>query len=81
MREVRAAGHSINNQAMKIRDMILLIESHGWRVARIRGSHRQYRHAERPGTVTVAGKPGKDLSQDMISSILKQAGLTRKDLS
>jgi predicted RNA binding protein YcfA (HicA-like mRNA interferase family) len=65
---------------MKIRDMIALIEAKGWRRVRTRGSHRQYHHTERPGTVTIAGKPGKDLSQDMIGSILKQAGLTRKDL-
>jgi len=65
---------------MKIRDLIALIEAKGWRRVRTRGSHRQYHHPERPGTVTTAGKPGKDLSQDMIGSILKQAGLTRKDL-
>jgi predicted RNA binding protein YcfA (HicA-like mRNA interferase family) len=65
---------------MKIRDMIALVETRGWGLVRTRGSHRQYRHPERVGTVTIAGKPGKDLSQDMISSILKQAGLTRRDL-
>jgi predicted RNA binding protein YcfA (HicA-like mRNA interferase family) len=63
---------------MKIRDVILLIERRGWRLVRTRGSHRQYRHAECPGTVTIAGKPGKDLSPGMIApgmigSILKQA--------
>ena len=66
---------------MKIRDMIKLVESRGWRLARWKGtSHRQYHHPSLPGTVTIAGKPGKDLSKDMIVSILKQAGLTRKDL-
>ncbi len=65
---------------MKIRDMIAFIESDGWRLARTRGSHRQYHHLQRPGAVTIAGKPGKDLSKDMIASILKQAGLGRKDL-
>jgi len=65
---------------MKIREMIALIEAKGWRWTRTRGSHRQYHHSALPGTVTIAGKPGKDLSQDMIGSILRQAGLTRKDL-
>ena len=60
--------------------MIVLVETKGWRLARTRGSHRQYNHSERAGIVTIAGKPGKDLSQDMIGSILRQAGLTRKDL-
>jgi predicted RNA binding protein YcfA (HicA-like mRNA interferase family) len=66
--------------SVKIRDMIQLLESKGWRIARTRGSHRQYHHPDRSGTVTVAGKPGQDLSQEMIRSILKQAGLAKKDL-
>jgi Predicted periplasmic or secreted lipoprotein len=57
-----------------------LVESKGWRLARTRGSHRQYHHLTRPGTVTIAGHPSQDLSQDMIRSILKQAGLTWEDL-
>ena len=65
---------------MKVRDMITILESKGWRLARTRGSHRQYHNAGRPGTVTIAGKPSRDLSQDMINSILKQAGLTKTDL-
>jgi len=66
---------------VKIREMISLLESSsGWKLARTRGSHRQYHHPTRPGTVTVAGNAGKDLSKDMIRSILKQAGLTKEDL-
>ncbi len=68
-------------RSTKIRDMIRLLESRGWRLARTRGSHRQYHHPERAGTVTVAGKESHDLSQEMIRSILKQAGLTKKDLT
>jgi predicted RNA binding protein YcfA (HicA-like mRNA interferase family) len=60
--------------------MIHLLESKGWRIARTRGSRRQYHHPDRPGTVTVAGKPGQDLSQEMIRSILKRARLAKKDL-
>jgi HicA toxin of bacterial toxin-antitoxin, len=36
--------------------MIALVESRGWRLARTRGSHRQYHHPTQPGTVTLAGK-------------------------
>lgn len=65
---------------MKIRDLIKLLERDGWVLKRTRGSHRQYKHSAKPGKVTIAGHLGQDVSQDMISSILKQAGLTRKDL-
>ena len=65
---------------MKVREMISLLESEGWHLARTRGSHRQYHHPTRSGTVTVAGNGGKDLSKQMIRSILRQAGLTKEDL-
>lgn len=43
----------------------------------MRGSHRQLRHPERPGTVTVSGKPGAEIPPGTLSSIRKQAGLKR----
>jgi predicted RNA binding protein YcfA (HicA-like mRNA interferase family) len=60
---------------MKIRDILRLIEDDGWFLVRTRGSHRQYHHPVKPGTVTIAGHPGEDLHPKTLSSILKQAGL------
>jgi predicted RNA binding protein YcfA (HicA-like mRNA interferase family) len=60
---------------VKIRDIIKLLEEDGWTVVRQRGSHRQFKHASKPGLVTVAGKPGDDLAPGTLSSIFKQAGL------
>ena len=59
----------------KVRDAIRLIERDGWRLARTRGSHRQYRHPDKPGTVTVPGHPGSDLSPGLWHNILRQARL------
>jgi predicted RNA binding protein YcfA (HicA-like mRNA interferase family) len=39
------------------------------------GSHRQYRHETKPGTVTVPGHPGDDVPPGTLNSIKKQAGL------
>ena len=39
------------------------------------GSHRQFKHATKPGRVTVPGKPSDDLAPGTLNSILKQAGL------
>lgn len=60
---------------MKIRDVIEMIEKDGWRLTRTKGNHRQYRHSLKPGTVTIAGKPGIDIPTGTLKSILKQAGL------
>ena len=62
---------------MKIRAIIKLIEDDGWHEVRQRGSHRQFKHPTKPGTVTVAGKPSRDLPRGLEKSILQQAGLRR----
>ena len=59
----------------KVREAIRLIESDGWQLVRTRGSHRQYRHPIKPGTMTVPGKPGDDLPPGTWGNILKQCGL------
>ena len=38
-----------------------MVEQDGWRLARTRGSPRQYRHPAKSGTVTIPGKPRDDL--------------------
>ena len=35
-----------------------MIERDGWVQVRMRGSHRQFTHPVKPGTVTVSGKAG-----------------------
>jgi predicted RNA binding protein YcfA (HicA-like mRNA interferase family) len=62
---------------MKLRELIALLESDGWYQARMRGSHRQFHHPSKPGTVTVAGKPNLDVPPGTLNSILKQAGLKK----
>lgn len=58
-----------------VRDAIRLVERGGWRLVRTRGSHRQYRHSDKPGTVTIAGKPSDDLRRGTWASIMRQAKL------
>jgi len=54
-----------------------MIESDGWKQVRTRGSHRQFRHPLKPGTVTIAGQPGVDVPPGTLNSVLKQAGLKK----
>lgn len=60
---------------MKFGEVIALLEADGWRLARTDGSHRQFRHPSKSGTVTVAGKPSKDIPPGTLNNILMQAGL------
>ena len=62
---------------MKVREAIKLIEGDGWRLVRTKGSHRQFRHAVKPGTVTIAGRLGVDVPIGTMNSILKQSGLRK----
>lgn len=60
---------------MKVRELIKLIEKDGWVLVRTRGSHRQFHHSGKSGTVTVAGKKSVEVPRGTLNSVLKQAGL------
>ena len=60
---------------MKVSELLSLIGQDGWLLVRQRGSHRQFHHPVRSGTVTVAGKPSIDVPRGTLNSVLKQAGL------
>ncbi|MFZ0704618.1 MAG: type II toxin-antitoxin system HicA family toxin [Candidatus Korobacteraceae bacterium] len=60
---------------MKVRDVIKKLELDGWRLDRTKGSHRQFRHPSKSGTVTVAGHPSVEVPPGTLNNILKQAGL------
>jgi predicted RNA binding protein YcfA (HicA-like mRNA interferase family) len=62
---------------MKVRDVIRLLARDGWCLVRTVGSHRQFHHPSKPGTVTVAGQASVDLPPKTLASILRQAGLRK----
>jgi predicted RNA binding protein YcfA (HicA-like mRNA interferase family) len=43
-----------------------------------KGSHRQFKHPNKPGAVTVSGKESIDVPRGTLNSILKQAGLKER---
>ena len=59
---------------MTSKELIALLESDGWRIARIKGSHHQMKHPSKPGTITVP-HPKKALGIGLVREIKKQAGL------
>lgn len=63
--------------ATKYRDLIKQIEKDGWQHQRTTGSHMQYRHPTKKGTLTISagGKMNKVVPPGTLNSVLKQAGL------
>ena len=64
-----------DTSAMKVSDILTLLRNDGWMLVATRGSHRQFKHANKSGHVTVAEKPSDDLAPGTLNSIRKQAGL------
>ncbi len=58
----------------KVSEIIKMLEKDGWYLVAQRGSHRQFKHLEKKGKVTVNQKMSSDLSQMALNSIFKQAG-------
>jgi predicted RNA binding protein YcfA (HicA-like mRNA interferase family) len=60
---------------MKVREVIQLLEARGWGEMRSKGSHRHFKHPDRPELITVPGAEGKELAPGTLNAILKKAGL------
>jgi predicted RNA binding protein YcfA (HicA-like mRNA interferase family) len=60
---------------IKVRELAAILEADGWIQVRQRGSHRQYHHPWKRGTVTLSGKLGVEVPPGTLRSVLKQAGL------
>ena len=54
--------------------IIKQLKADGWFLVHVVGSHHQFKHAVKPGKVTVP-HPKKDLPLPTARSIMKQAGL------
>ena len=64
---------------MKVREVIKLLEDDGWYLARTKGSHRQFKHPEKAGTVTVSGNLGVDMPIGTLKSVWRQAQLEQEE--
>jgi len=65
----------IKGICLKVRDVIHKIEEDGWYLVAMKGSHRQYKHAQKPGRIIIAGHPADEVAPGTLNSILKQAKL------
>jgi len=61
----------------KVKELIAQLEADGWFLVRTKGSHRQYHHPSKPGTVTVSGKLSVEVPIGTLNSAMRQAGLKK----
>jgi predicted RNA binding protein YcfA (HicA-like mRNA interferase family) len=59
------------------RELVRILKEDGWFLERTSGSHMQYRHPAKPGTVTLpaGGRMAKEVPPGTLNSVLKQAQL------
>jgi predicted RNA binding protein YcfA (HicA-like mRNA interferase family) len=63
---------------LKPREICRILESLGFVLARQRGFHMQYRHADGRGT-TVPNHPGRDMSPVLLRQIIKDIEMTMEE--
>ena len=69
-----APTYSTKMKAYKVIEVIKMLEADGWVLVATKGDHRQYKHPQKKGKVTIRGHKNEVLSQFLLNSIWKQAG-------
>lgn len=60
---------------IKVVKILKALKADGWVLDHQKGSHRQYHHPTKKGTVTVNGKESDDVWGALLKSIEEQSGL------
>lgn len=58
---------------MKVRHLLQTLSQQGWKISRIKSSHRQLKHPVLKGIVTVSGHINQDLPTGTLKYIQRQA--------
>lgn len=61
-------------------ELLPALRRDGWFQVRQRGSHVQFKHAAKPGIVTIPRHSGAIIRPKLLESILEQAGPTADEL-
>lgn len=62
-------------KVLKTSAVLKALLADGWVIVATKGSHRQLKHPNKPGKVTLNGKPSSDIYGRELDSVAKQAGL------
>lgn len=59
---------------VRVRELVALLEANGWRFARQKGSHKQFKHPDHAFLITVPDHRG-DVKPGILADVLKKAGV------
>jgi len=60
---------------IKSNELLRIVEAHGWRVYRIKGSHYLLKHTVREGIMIIPHHGSRTLGKGLVMKIFKQAGI------
>jgi len=60
---------------MKVSEFIKLVEHDGWKFVRQSGSHKIYRHPQKPGILSIPDHGAKEMKKGTEMSIRRKAGI------
>ena len=67
-------------KVLKVKVVIALLETKGWKHVRTNGDHRIFRKDGEPRPIPIPGNLNDDVAIGTLKSIFRQAGLTESDL-
>jgi predicted RNA binding protein YcfA (HicA-like mRNA interferase family) len=67
-------------KALRGKEMVRLLERHGWAVARVHGSHHVLKKEGEAEVITVPVHGNKTLKTGMQKAMLKTAGIAENDV-
>jgi predicted RNA binding protein YcfA (HicA-like mRNA interferase family) len=72
----------MNDMPLNVKVLVLraFLEAYGWVRKNTEGDHHHFVYPLRRGKVTLVGKDSDDTSAELLASILRQAGVTQKEL-
>lgn len=62
-------------KVVKVSKILSVLKADGWYLVRYRGSHREFKHPTKHGTITVNGHESDDVCGFLLKSIEAQSGL------
>jgi len=62
------------------KQLVKIVQAHGWFLSRVNGSHHVFKHPDKPGNLVIPVHSNETLKTGLLRALMKQTGLTENDL-